>query len=191
MSERHLIVVDCETTGLNHDRHVAIEIAAIDTVTGEELYIAPRVKLEAWIDADPVALSINKYFERRVFERTNIQDELAKAVRLADMLAGNTFGGSNPTFDVAMVGKYFRQLERTDPRADGVVLELGHHHRLADLAAYAAGVLGLPPNALPGLAAVQKALAVPDSPDHSALGDARVTAQCFSTLAQIAAGRKS
>ncbi|QAU04979.1 putative exonuclease [Mycobacterium phage Henu3] len=113
---------------------------------------------------------------------------------LATMLKGNTFGGSNPTFDSHLVAS-----ARVTPPSYAVlgaehVVGRVWHHRLADLAAYAAGVLGLNPTELPGLDAVIEKVdfmvpifmvpigEVDNYERHTALGDARITASCFRRL---------
>ena len=177
---RQLIVCDVESTGLTPGRHVPIEIAAINTTTGEELYIAPYVEPSAWGRADPAALAINRYFERRVPDRIEIApDELVKANTLAEWLSGNTLAGANPRFDHAMLDLFFARYE---------VDSWEPHHRLADLSAYAAGVLGIDPAELPGLSDVARIVGIGDAPDHTAMTDARVTWQCFKALAEIRAG---
>lgn len=175
---RHLIIVDTETSGLFPGIHVALEIAAINTHTGEELYIAPVVDAVCWRMAQPEALAINRYFERRVFERTEMDQEHARALTLAAWLEGNTLGGSNPRFDLAMLQEFLGRHE----------VDAEPHHRLADLSAYAAGVLGLDPTEQPGLAEVARRCGLGDPPDHTAMTDARVTWQCFKALKEIRAG---
>lgn len=176
---RHLIIVDTETSGLFPGIHVALEIAAINTHTGEELYIAPLWENNRRAVADPVAMSINRYFERRVFDHIEpMPDERAKALRLGEWLEGNTLGGSNPRFDLAMLQDFFGRHE----------VDTQPHHRLADLSAYAAGVLGLDPTEQPGLAGVALRCGLGDPPDHTAMTDARVTWQCFKALKEIRAG---
>jgi DNA polymerase-3 subunit epsilon len=165
---RQLIIVDTETTGLQPNAAV-LEVAAVNVVTGAELHFVPYITPETLHDADPKALQINRYYERGVFEQTfNQMDTNSAWFKLRRMLDGNTFGGSNPTFD-----------------ANHVKLETGEvwHHRLADLSPYAAGVLGIPVTELPGLNVVCDALGVVNQEAHSALGDARATAECFRKLA--------
>jgi hypothetical protein len=96
--------------------------------------------------------------------RRNYQD-------LSKMLEGNTFAGSNPTFDSQRLKWHTNVV---------------WHHRLLDLAAYSAGVLRLPPNHLQGLEWVCKELGVENTEPHSALGDARATAECFRKLMEMA-----
>ena len=174
---RSLIVCDVESTGLTPGIHVPIEIAVINTATGEELYIAPDVYPEAWAQLDPEAMRINRYFERRVYlSITDPEDERSRAEALADMLRGNTIAGSNPSFDRDMLAVWFARFDLT----------LTAHHRMLDLASFAAGILDL--DHLPGLAEVCERVGLGTGPDHSAMVDARVTWQCFRGLREIRAG---
>ncbi|BBC43348.1 putative exonuclease [Mycobacterium phage Y10] len=186
---RQLIVVDCETTGL-HDDAAILEIAAVNVETGDELAFVPYVSGEQLAKAQPDALRINRYYERGVYREMLSPADTADAFdELATMLKGNTFGGSNPTFDSHLVAS-----ARVTPPSYAVlgaehVVGRVWHHRLADLAAYAAGVLGLNPTELPGLDAVIDKVdfmvpigEVDNYERHTALGDARITASCFRRL---------
>lgn len=169
---RDLIVVDIETTGLS-DRHVPLEIAAVRIGKGVPFYMVPfpAGKLS---EADPMALQVNRYYERGVFkyELDSIETR-PKYVELHTMLLGHTLAGSNPRFDAGMLSRAFARYNLTaEP----------WHHRLADLSAYAAGVLGLPATELPGLEAVCQQLGVVNKDPHSAMGDAVATAECFEIL---------
>lgn len=171
MSDRQLVVVDLETTGLDTETCHILEIAAVNVTTGQEFYLAPFVPQSVFAEPESaMALSINRYFERRVFEvadRTN-RDAQTRTYELREMLRGNTFAGSNPTFDYTLLRRDYREIEP--------------HYRLADLAPFAAGVLGLPPTELPGLAKVCELLGVENDDPHSAMGDVRATAECFRVL---------
>ena len=167
---RDVICVDIETTGLSPSS-VPLEVAAVNLATGEELAFAPYVDRAALMGASPAALRINRYFERGVWERTvGIEDTRRQYAALGDWLEGSTLAGANPTFDDA----------RLPPS-----VTRGRHHRLLDLSAYAAGVLGLAPGDLPGLAKVCEMLEVQNTEPHSALGDARATAECFRRLMKV------
>lgn len=175
MSGRHLIVVDTETTGLDPARHVPVEVAAINVTTGEELYFVPAVTREQLAAADPRAMQINRYYERGIWAE---RDPLRVAYNwdhLWEMLQGNTLAGANPRFDAAM-------LIAGCPDAAEV-----WHHRLADLSAYTAGVLGLDPTDLPGLDRCCELCGVANEAPHTAMGDARATVACFQVLAGLAA----
>lgn len=170
-----LIVVDIETTGLDFDAAL-LEVAAINVTTGDELYFVPCVRIDI-SDTASEALSINRYFERGVFKnQLSPEDTTRHFSKLRDMLKGNTFAGSNPRFDASFISRVYYDNVKS--------LKMGEpwHHRLADLSAYAAGSLGLLPTELPGLAAVCKQLGVRNTCEHSALGDARATAECFQVL---------
>jgi len=176
--KRDLIVVDTETTGLDVNFHWPLEVAAINVQTGEELYFVPDLPDGTLDHADGKAMKINRYFERGVFaHRLSKPDSQNSWTLLWDMLAGNTLGGSNPTFDAAMLNRaYKREFVTGEPSP--------WHHRLADLAAYAAPALHLPPNELEGLDKVCSYLQVKNEGDHTALGDARATAECFKRLTE-------
>jgi DNA polymerase-3 subunit epsilon len=166
---RELIVVDIETTGLHANAHI-LEVGAINVNTGKELYFVPRVPDDAIKWAEPQALQINRYFERGVWKHTLDQENtLVQYRELEKMLSGNTFAGSNPTFD-----------------SQRLPIKPVWHHRLADLAAYAAGVFGLSPTELPGAHKVCELLGVTNESEHSALGDARAAAECFRRLQKMA-----
>lgn len=164
---RDIIVIDVETTGLYRSSAV-LEVAAINLSTGEELYFVPYVN-DSVFDRDSYkALQINRYFERGVWESMlNPETTRPQYMKLAMWLHGNTFAGCNPTFDAAMLPSH---------------VTVHRHHRLLDLSAYAAGVLGTPPNELEGLHGVCEALGVVNEGAHGALEDARATAECFRRL---------
>jgi len=175
MSERQLIVVDIETSSLDVSRAVALEIAAVNVATGEEFYFAPWIKRELYSKFDADALEVNRYFERGVFREAATSDRANEDAleKLADMLAGNTLAGSNPAYDAAVLRRHLAaHLNEPQP----------WHYRLADLAAYAAGRFGLPPTETPGLSKVCELLGVTNDDPHTAMGDARATAECFRRL---------
>ena len=166
---RSIVVVDTETGGLAPNA-IVLEIAAVNIDTGEEFRAVPFVTPSQLSTAEPEALAINRYYERRVF-KDMLEDATANTNAfnwLREMLDGNVFAGSNPAFDAPLIAR----LLGCAP----------NHHRLLDLSAYAAGVLGLPLGELPGLAKVCELLGVENEDPHSALGDARATAECFRRL---------
>jgi DNA polymerase-3 subunit epsilon len=166
---RHLIVVDLETTSLDTATCAVLEVCAIDTVTGDEHHFVPYFAPTKRIQVDPRAMQVNRYYERGLWEQQLGPDLTDKAWNdLRNMLRDNILGGSNPSFDAAVLKR---------------VIGAPWHHRLADLAAYAAPAMGLGPHELPGLDAVCEHFAVINSEPHSALGDARAAAECFQRLA--------
>lgn len=176
MSDRDLIVVDIETTSLDTEKALVLEVAAINMTTGEELYFVPALPTGWMAKADPVSLAVNRYFERRLFdEELDEAPTHARYAKLVEMLQGNTFGGSNPRFDAAILDRIL----------DGYNYATPWHHRLADLAAYTAGSIWLEPTDLPGLDRCCGLLDVENEAPHSALGDARATAKCFERLADL------
>lgn len=183
---RELIVVDCETTGLDIERHWVLEVAAINVTTGEEMYFVPALPSGALDGADGQALKINGYFERGVYAHRLSTDTADKHWRqLWRWLKGNTLAGSNPSFDALMLNKAaaWSTIPETYAKDKQPALEPSPwHHRLADLSAFAAGALGLEPTELPGLDKVCKALDVEIDGAHSAMGDAAATAECFRRL---------
>lgn len=194
--QRDLIVVDTETTGLDPEKHWVIEVAAVNVTTGEELYFVPALPQGALDEADGKALKINGYFSRDVYAHRLDTAAANKYWRqLWDMLAGNTLAGSNPTFDAAMLNR--AALWSTIPKTSGYstsnddeqLTPSPWHHRLADLSAYTAGALHIEPTALPGLEVVCRSLHVKNEVQHSALSDARATAECFRALISRAQDR--
>lgn len=187
MSKRQLIVVDTETTGLIPGRHWPIEVAAVNVVTGEELHFVPALPEGALDHASGEALAINRYFERRLFaQRLAWNGTESRWDDLWEMLAGNTLGGSNPTFDADMIVRgYTSAIHGGFPSGTRPTPKPVWHHRLADLAAYAAGAFRLPPTELVGLGAVCERLGIQNEGEHTALGDARATAECFRKLERL------
>lgn len=176
-----IIVLDLETTGLDTQRAKIIEVAAMDIDNEEEsLYFVPHQGLFV-PERDGVGLAVSRYFERGVFENMlGVTDTREYYRDLWNMLDGNTVAGSNPRFDTNFLMITFRSLG-LDPEP--------WHHRLLDLSAYAAGVLGFPFDALPGLSTVCEALNVDFADAHSAMGDVKVTRECFRRLRAINDGK--
>ncbi|RIT33776.1 hypothetical protein D2E98_25830 [Mycobacteroides abscessus] len=166
---RQLVVCDIETTGLG-PQCAPIEVAAINVDTGQVLQFVPHVDLST-VSIEPEAFAINRYFDRGLYQKMLSPAETASMwLKLSAMLRANTFAGSNPAFDSSLV---LRELGGAPPP---------WHHRLADLAAYAAPALGRDPSELPGLADVLDALKIENRCPHSALGDAEATAKAFVKL---------
>ena len=185
MTGRHLIVVDTETTGLDPNVHVPVEVAAINVTTGEELRFVPYVSRDQLGAADPRAMQINRYYERGLFAQACPFRETKDWDSLWAMLRGNTLAGANPRFDAAMLVAGYASAQRAG--GGYIAPEESWHFRLADLSAYTAGVLGLDPTDLPGLDRCCELCGVANDAPHTAMGDARATVACFQVLAGLAA----
>jgi DNA polymerase-3 subunit epsilon len=166
---RQIVVVDCETNGLDLTRHQPVEVAWWNLNTGENGEFVPAFNPNTVMaEADLQALRVNGFLDR-ITLRSFSESPTAAGEKLAAQLRGNTLAGSNPSFDAAMLVK----LPQVGPL---------WHHRMLDLSAYAAGVLGLDPTVLPGLASVAEFLGVPQYAPHTAWGDVQTTGECFLEL---------
>lgn len=176
MTTREVIVVDVETNGLDRDRHQAVEVAWWHLGTGQRgRFIPPHNVSKVLYEADIEALQLNRYIDRIAAFSQDLNGEDAR--ELAEVLHDNRLAGSNPTFDAGFLTDMF--LDYDNRELCGVPR---WHHRLLDLSAYAAGVLGLPPTELPGLSTVCELLGVTNPAPHTAEGDVTATGQCFLRL---------
>lgn len=175
MSARQLVVVDVETTSLDKEHCWPLEVAAINTVTGEELSFVPFITNSALGNADPMALKVNRYYERGIWEEmlpdADANKDKYDLLRL--MLEGNTLGGSNSRFDAAVLSRFIGE---------------PWHYKLAELANYAAPAMGRPPHDLPSLVDVCRHFDITNHEQHSAYYDAQATAACFKALAAVYEG---
>lgn len=176
---RQIIVVDVETNGLDPSRHTTVEVAWWNLSTGDRGAFVPPHDISATLaTADIQALQVNRYVDRLATAEQDDEGPFA-AQLLWEALSGSTLAGSNPAFDARFLAKMFTKGYKPY-RAfyDGTPW----HHRLLDLSAYAAGVLGLPPSVLPGLSTVCKHLDVALVGAHTAAGDVTATGECFRKL---------
>lgn len=172
---RQIIVVDVETTGLDHRFHDVVEVAWWNLSTGTRgAFIPMHSPSDVLSRAEIEALRVNRYLDRIPGQPQDNNGDLGFA--LNEQLAGNTLAGSNPAFDAAFLVKLFKEKPYEDFCGDP------WHHRLLDLSAYAAGVLGLHPGGLLGLAAVCDALDIVNRGPHTAAGDVDATGRCFLEL---------
>jgi DNA polymerase III subunit epsilon len=163
--KRRTVVVDCESTGLT-EASIAIEVAWWDLDTDERgSFIPPHS--EQWVrdNAHPEALAINGYNERIA---GHPQDDGTEVYRLHHALRGQCIAGVNVgRADCAWLYRMFRQA--------GMAPE-PWHYRLGEIGPYAAGVLGLPMEDMPGLANMCVLLGVDPEPEvHSAANGVTVT----------------
>lgn len=178
----HLIVVDVETSGLDPTIHDVLEVAAIDLATGDELHFVPTPISSVWLEQSSApAMRVNRYFERGVFEhQVDLETTRKRWETLGTMLDGNILAGANPAFDARFV----------DQAMSHHVVECRRRYQLRDLATYAAGVLRTDPAAPTSSSEVYAALGITNEEAHSALGDARATAEAFNKLRALSmAGR--
>lgn len=188
---RRVIVVDTETTGLDLERDFALEVAWEDYATGESGVFVPAHDREFALEhAHPKALEINRYREL-IMPRE--QDDGTEVARLWRALVGATMVGSAPAIDGAMLSGVFDAWDLGTESIPGLnggqpVGPRPWHHRVVDLGSYAAGVLGLPLDDLPGLWWLSGHLGVV-RPDHGAMTDVRSTIACLRKLDEIKASR--
>ncbi|HJP80585.1 MAG TPA: exonuclease domain-containing protein [Pseudonocardiaceae bacterium] len=181
MADRQIVVVDVETTGLDHEDHFAVEVAwwNLDTdVFG--VFVPPHSWHDAMVRADLEALRVNRYVDRLADAEQDLSGAAGR--ELWQQLNGNTFAGCNPAFDAGFVRKMYDEVYDED--LGGMFGPPDWHHRLLDLSAYAAGVLGLPWHTLPGLGQVCALLDVEHVDPHTAFGDVTATVACFRALRQ-------
>lgn len=175
MSE--LWVVDVETTGLDRSRHLPVEVAAINLKTGREIHFVPFISAEALGSADPESMRINRYYERALY-----RDKLGKTATLNcyqdlfELLHGQTLGGANPRFDADMLMAGYEHVWQAETSTHAIE---PWRYRLSDLSAYTAGHFQIDPAEPPGLAKCCALLGVTNLAEHTALGDARATRDCF------------
>ena len=173
--KRHVVVVDCESSGLDPAHHVCVEVAWWNLTTGQRGCFVPQHPVRAVLmDADLAALRVNRYIDRLADAEQDIDG--VKANRLGQVLHGATIAGSNPSFDAAFLTRMFLDYESRDQLAGFPQW----HHRLWDLSAYTAGVLGL--DHLPGLVEVCELVGTTARPDHTAAGDVSAAGECFLRL---------
>lgn len=169
---RDLIVVDVETSGLDPAKHVVLEVCAINLRTGAELHFVPEPAID-WIRfADPEALAINRYYERRLHRaQLDTPTTLARWDELRDMLHGNLIAGANPWFDAAFLDPILWPGQ-----------EPGRDPHMRDLSTLAVGILDMDPGVPWAQRNILAELGIVNEDPHSALGDARACAAAFRAL---------
>ncbi|AKJ72274.1 3'-5' exonuclease [Gordonia malaquae] len=173
------VALDLETTGLDPRVDHPLEIAAVEVFPdqpergyGKVHTFVPWHARSIVNEASPEALSVNRYFERRLYAQKLDVARTDDALReLVAMLDGATLVGANPAFDAAMLWAWLdRNIDLAAPP---------WHFRLYDVEAATAAALGLP--RVPGLSKCAKELGINTDPypAHTALGDAFLTADVF------------
>jgi DNA polymerase III epsilon subunit-like protein len=176
--KRQLVVVDTETSGLDHTIHQVVEVGWWNLTTGKRgEFIPPHDVRDVLAKADLRALQINRYIDRIA---TALQDERGvAAMDLAEQLAGNTLVAVNPSFDAPFLADMFTRYE-CGLRGQEAFCAPEWHYRMWDINSYAAGVLGL--DELPGLERLCGLLDTTFGPDHTAHGDVTAAGHCFVEL---------
>lgn len=152
-----LIYLDCETTGLDPNRHSVWEIAyAFDNDDVPASCFVPH-SLEK---ADAKALEVGNYW-KRYWSGPTQEHAVAFEDRLKTGLVGRTIVGANPAFDAAMLQARW-----------GIA---PWHYRLLDIESYAMPYFGW--NKPKGMRSIYDSLtaegySLPE-PNHTAAGDVR------------------
>lgn len=166
--------IDCETTGLE-DHHEVVEIGVVHGLSrhGHRLVVPHSL-----LGADPIALEVNRYYERQLFDRSTWCTTV-ELDTLRDTLSGATLGGAGLGFDDRFLGRLFNGRP--------------WHYRFVDVAqrtAQAAGETTMSMAATVRWLRDRTRLDIPVS-DHTALGDAMAARGCWVALCvldEIAAG---
>ncbi|MGH7743395.1 MAG: hypothetical protein ACREQ5_01040 [Candidatus Dormibacteria bacterium] len=170
----NIIVVDCETNGLNPPVHQCVEVAWWNLNTGDrDVFIPPHDTSNVLANASIKALQINRYIDRIAGQAQDTRGVHGRA--LSNQLHDHTLAAKNPAFEEKFLTPMFEDYERAE--RCGIP---EWHYRTWDLGAYAAGVLRL--DHVPGLVEVCELLSTSARPDHSAEGDVSATGECFLEL---------
>lgn len=197
---RDVVFLDCETNGLDPDRHVAWDIAAWNLTTGHRAqFFAHIPDVSRFLaTAEVKALRVNRFLDRYPWDACpSHEDTEAGLGSLRDVLDGGrtltgpqfrdhprpVVVGSKPTFDQEFVARLARDYGYSDP--NGADLPWWHYHPV-DLGAYAAGVAGIEPGTSSLSAREVAALCGVDTPDHSAAGDVTSGGRAFLLLREAA-----
>lgn len=127
-----VVFIDCETTGLDPERHEIWEIGLLDA-NGHEWRCTPEVDRGT---ADAVSLDIGEFYTRYPINALNLQMSRARAAREVERLTrGHHIAGAVISFDAAFLTRFLRANNATP----------GWHYHIIDVEAIAAGRLGLAP----------------------------------------------
>lgn len=176
------VALDLETTSADPFNAFPVEIAAIEYAPTEDpaepfegrvITFVPYHDRHVLASADFGALAVNRYFERRLFDRmASAEDTRPLVADLVDLLDGSHLVGANPAYDALVLRFYLRQLGYDGP--------VPWHYRLFDVEAATAAIKRL--DTIPSLSAclghwdIER---LPKELAHTAYGDAAVTLELF------------
>lgn len=167
------VAIDIETTGLGSSA-VPLEIALVDIDTELAQLAVPYVSPAAMASADPEALAVNRYYERRLFrDALDEHDTYERANELAEWLTGATLVGANVAFDASVMARW---LEHYDAGPTW-------HFRLYDVEVATMTAYGL--SSIPSMRRCAELLDINNTDPHTAYGDACAAAEAFRRLRGI------
>ena len=186
MTARRIVVVDLETTSVDPDRAVPLEIAAVEykpdapARRGQVVEYVPPWNPHVLAAADPVALAVNRYYERRVFERTVPPEDAAAAdLELFELLAG-----ANAAYDATVLRRYLAQADYEFTAA------APWHYRLLDVEVATAAIHGFG-DGIPSLRRCRELWDLPAQADaHTALADAIAAHEVLAAILDHRGGQR-
>lgn len=176
------VALDLETTGLDPRFAQPVEIAAVEltglddpeALYGKVMSFVPYHPRETVNNASQVSLAVNRYYERRLFEKMLTPRETDQCVaELVDLLTGATLVGANPAYDAAILWPW---LSAHAPEIEAPPWDF----RLYDVELATAVHADL--DAIPSLRSCCKRFEVSNNAAHTALGDAYAAADVFYAL---------
>lgn len=177
----HYVALDLETTGLDVHQAHPLEIAAVEAlpddpgVYGLMTAFVPHTDRSVINDADPDALAVNRWYERRLYQHMASPAATLEAIdHLVTMLDGAVLVGANPAYDAAILWRWLR------PRT--ALLTPPWRFRLYDVEVATAAALGL--EHVPSLAECVDLWAIDaiTATAHTAAGDAFAAADVFAAV---------
>jgi DNA polymerase III epsilon subunit-like protein len=160
------VAVDIETTGLDPLRHGVCEIALVGSDGADTSMFLPITGIEI----DEVAMEMNRYRERS--DVLSVCNPGFVAASMESWIKPDTMVVCSPSFfDIGFLQAWYSRIGRDVP---------WRHRNVIDLKSYACGKWGtLAPLKNEFIGHV---LGIEDTSDHTALADARWTAEMFKAL---------
>lgn len=176
VSDKPLVWIDTETTGLDPVENEVIEIAIIRPLdNGSELTFCKKLRLERPETAHPKALEVNGYTPE-TWAEAEPQEVVWREIAERGLLENCIIAGHNVGFDARMIQESFK---RHNIERDGRPVRIDYHMydtvtlALEHLQPYVKSV---------SLGAVCVALGIPVRNAHSALADARMAMEVSRVL---------